>query len=109
MAAPIVSSSRATTIRGRPQVIHFKQLLVDGAVVWEEDVAGGTNGWNQVAVDVTAQAKSKAAIRLAFRLLDKRGVGNFGAHWQVRDLHTENLQLAADPRRNRPLLFRHGI
>ena len=24
---------------------HFKQLLVDGAVVWEEDVAGGPNGW----------------------------------------------------------------
>ena len=75
---------------------HFKQLLVDGAVVWEDDVAGGTNGWYKVAVDITAQAKDKAAVGLAFRLFDKRGVGNFGVHWQVRDLRTENLQLAVD-------------
>ena len=35
---------------------HFKQLLVNGAVAWEEDVAGGSNAWRQVTVDVADAA-----------------------------------------------------
>ena len=33
---------------------HYKQLLLDGTVVWEEDVAGGSPTWHKVTVDVTA-------------------------------------------------------
>ena len=55
---------------------HFKQLLLNGKVIWEEDVAGGTNGWRDVAIEFSAAAAGKA--ELAFRLFDKHGVGNFG-------------------------------
>ncbi len=74
---------------------HFKQLLVNETVVWEADVAGGTNAWGEVTVDVTAAAQGKTNLTLAFRLLDKQGVSNFGVRWQVKDLQAEGLKLAA--------------
>ena len=74
---------------------HFKQLLVNDTVVWEADVAGGTNAWAEVMVDVTAAAQGKTNLTLAFRLLDKKGVSNFGVRWQVKDLQAEGLKLAA--------------
>jgi hypothetical protein len=74
---------------------HFKQLLMNDTVVWEEDVAGGTNAWAEVMVDVTAAAQGKTNLTLAFRLLDKKGVSNFGVRWQVKDLQAEGLDLAA--------------
>ena len=58
---------------------HFKQLLIDGKVVWEEDVAGNPDGSQEVVVDVTDLARGKASLTLAFRLLEKQGVGNFSA------------------------------
>jgi hypothetical protein len=75
---------------------HFKQLLVDDAVVWEEDVAGGSANWQQVSVDVTRNARGRTNLVVAFRLLDKKGVSNFGVRWTVGKLSAENLQLAAD-------------
>lgn len=74
---------------------HFKQLLVNDTVVWEADVAGGTNAWGEVAVDVTAAAQGKTNLTVAFRLLDKKGVSNFGVRWRVKDLWAEGLRLAA--------------
>jgi len=75
---------------------HFKQLLVDGAVVWEEDVAGGAAGWRHIAVDVTEHVRGKTSATVAFRLLDKQGVSNFGLRWHLGGLRAENLQPAAD-------------
>lgn len=75
---------------------HFKQLLVNDSVVWEEDVAGGTNGWREVHVDVSKQARVKSPVKIAFRLLDKNHVGNFGVRWQLKDLRAEGLQLSAN-------------
>lgn len=75
---------------------HFKQLLVDGEVVWEEDVAGGTPAEREITVDVTKQVRSKQAVTLSFRMLDKKGVSNFGVRWLLRDLKVEGLQLSAD-------------
>jgi hypothetical protein len=77
---------------------HFKQLLVDGAVVWEEDVAGGAAAWRTIRVDVTGQVRGKSRVTVAFRLLDKQGVSNFGVRWHVDHFGAENLQLAADTR-----------
>jgi uncharacterized protein YfiM (DUF2279 family) len=74
---------------------HFKQLLVNGAVAWEEDVAGGSNAWHEVTVDVTAAARGRTNLTLAFCLLDKKGVSNFGVRWQLKDLQVEGLKLAA--------------
>ena len=73
---------------------HFKQLLVNGIVVWEEDVAGGTNAWRQVAVDVSSAARGSTNLTLAFRLLDKKGVSNFGVRWAVKVLYAGGLGLA---------------
>ena len=89
------ASASGTTSLAPTAGYHFKQLLVNGAVVWEEDVAGGTNAWREVTVDVTAAAQGKTNLTIAFRLLDKKGVSNFGVRWQVKDLQAEGLRLAA--------------
>ena len=89
------ASASGTTSRRTTAGYHFKQLLVNGAVVWEEDVAGGSNAWREVTVDVTAAARGRTNLTVAFRLLDKKGVSNFGVRWQVKDLQTEGLRLAA--------------
>ncbi|HEY5912042.1 MAG TPA: hypothetical protein VJA21_15670, partial [Verrucomicrobiae bacterium] len=75
---------------------HFKQVLVDSKPVWEEDVAGGPTGWRQIQVDVTQAVQGRSNVTIAFRLLDKRGVSNFGVRWQLDKLRAENLQFAAD-------------
>lgn len=72
---------------------HFKQLLMDGMVVWEEDVAGGSPAWRKIAVDVTEHVHGKTSVIVAFRLLDKKGVSNFGVHWSLSQLQAEGLQL----------------
>ncbi len=75
---------------------HSKQVLVNDKVVWEEDVAGGRNAWREVTVDVTPAVQGATNLTLAFRLLDKKGVSNFGVRWQVKDLQADGLKLAAD-------------
>lgn len=75
---------------------HYKQLLVDGSVVWEQDVAGGKDGWQEVTVDITRAVRGKSRITLEFRLFDKKPVGNFGVKWRIADLRTDGLQIDAD-------------
>ena len=82
--------------RGPTAGYHFKQLLVDDAVAWEADVAGGEVDGREVAVDVGPYVRGKAVVRLTFRLLEKKGVGNFGVRWDLGDSRTEGLRPAAD-------------
>jgi hypothetical protein len=106
----VLASQSATALPGGPKRLrfrerddftaqtsgyHFKQLLVNGAVVWEEDVAGGSNAWSEVAVDVTTAARAGTNLTIAFCLLDKKGVSNFAVRWQVKDLQVEGLRPAA--------------
>lgn len=84
------------SITGPTVGYHYKQLLIGGEVAWEEDVAGGTTDWHDVDVDVTAHVRGKSDVTLAFRLFDKKGVSNYAVEWQVTDLRTEHLRLAAD-------------
>lgn len=77
---------------------HYKQLLVNDDVVWEEDAAGGVSGWRKVTVDLTQRVRGKTNVALALRLLDKKGVSNFPLQWRVKDLRAQNLELAADHR-----------
>lgn len=56
---------------------HFIQVLIDGAVVVERDVAGGGD-WGALTADVTNALSGKTAATLTLRLYEKRGVGNFG-------------------------------
>ncbi|MCX6901097.1 MAG: hypothetical protein NT105_20680 [Verrucomicrobia bacterium] len=82
--------------RGATAGYHFKQLLVDDAVVWEQDAAVGGPSWQDVTVDLTDAVRGKENVTLAFRLFDKKGVSNFGVRWQLRDLRAEGLRVAAD-------------
>lgn len=75
---------------------HFKQLLVNNSVAWEEDVVSGSNVWREIKVDVTDPVRDQSMINIAFRLLDKKGVSNFGVRWQLKDLRVEGLKLSAD-------------
>lgn len=75
---------------------HFKQLLVNDSVVWEEDVAGGTNGWRKIDIDVSEHARGKSPLNLAFRLLDRKGVSNFGVRWRLKELRAEGLKLSVN-------------
>lgn len=75
---------------------HFKQLLVDGTVVWEEDVAGGPADWRTVTVDLTEQVRGKTEVTVAFRLFDKQGVSTFGVRWRLSEWRAEGLQATAD-------------
>jgi hypothetical protein len=75
---------------------HFKQLLINDSVVWEEDVAGGTNSWQEVKVDVSDSSRGKSNVKIAFRILDKKGVSNFGVRWQLKDLRAHGLRPSAN-------------
>lgn len=92
--------------RGKTAGYHFKQLLVDDTVVWEQDVEGGDSKWQDVEVDVTGAVRGKENVALAFRLFDRKGVSNFGVRWQLRDLRTEGLKVAADFRESKPWTVR---
>ena len=93
--APRLSFRERDDYTGPTAGYHFKQLLVNGAIAWEEDVAGGSNAWREIAVEVPGAARGSTNLTIAFRLLDKQGVGNFGVRWQVKDLQADGLALAA--------------
>ncbi|KWX04781.1 hypothetical protein TH66_06330 [Carbonactinospora thermoautotrophica] len=65
---------------------HFKQLLVDGKVVWEQDVAADPLGYRQVTVDLTKHLRGEEEATLTFRLYDKRGVRSFWVDVWVDDV-----------------------
>ena len=86
---------------------HFKQLLVDDKVVWEEDVGGKKPKQQEVSVDVSRYAHGKANVNLTFRLFEKKPVYNFGVRWRFKDLQTEGLEPAADFRKPEKWLASH--
>lgn len=81
---------------GKTAGYHVKQLLVDDHVVWEQDVAGGGTDWHDVSIDISGQVRGKTKVTLAFRLLDKQPVGNFGVVWRLADLRAGGLHVDAD-------------
>lgn len=84
------------SFQGPTKGYHFMQLLVDGQVAWEEDVAGGAVGWQHRSVDIGSYVQNKANVALTFRLLDKKGVSHFGVCWDLADISAEGLETAAD-------------
>lgn len=102
LAARVTPASRCSVrfreqddFTGPTSGYHFKQLLLDDVVVWEEDVAGGTAGWRDMEVDLAGKLPGRTNVTLAFRLVDRKGVSNFGVRWRVRDLRTEGLEPVA--------------
>jgi hypothetical protein len=80
---------------------HFKQLLLNGRLVWEEDIADDNKKTilREVTVDVSRYAHDKTHIDLTFRLFEKNAVSNFSVRWYLKDLQTEGLEPAADFRK----------
>lgn len=75
---------------------HFKQVLVDGEVAWEEDVAGGKDEWSDVSVDITKLAAGKKEVTLAIRFYARKGCGDFGVCWTIDGLRAEGLEFAKE-------------
>jgi hypothetical protein len=50
------------------------QMLIDGNVVWEDDVAGDEGGWQHLVMDVGKWVEGKEAVDLAFRLQADKAV-----------------------------------
>jgi len=76
---------------GKTSRYHWMELLLDGEVIWEADVAGGDTDWRKVTVDLTRylkEAKRKRVGRntyredtkyeITFRVFDRRSVTRFG-------------------------------
>lgn len=57
---------------------HFKQVLIDGVVVWDMDVtADAANSWLSASFDVTPYLTGKSSVNLELRLYDKVAVSNY--------------------------------
>ncbi|RZQ65565.1 hypothetical protein [Amycolatopsis suaedae] len=57
---------------------HTKQVLVDGKVVWESDVADpGGHGYVERTVDLSDALRGKHTALLTLRVFERNGVGNF--------------------------------
>jgi PKD repeat protein len=59
--------------RGTRQDFYTKQALLDGVVVWEDDVAQN-EGWDHVSLDVAAQVEGKESVELGFRVVSETAV-----------------------------------
>lgn len=54
---------------------HFKQVLADETVIWEDDVAGDEGGFAKALAVFTPESEN---IVFTLRVYDKKGVSNFG-------------------------------
>jgi hypothetical protein len=73
---------------------HTKQVLIDGAVVWESDVVDGTvHDFDSHTVDVTDAVRGKTEVEVTLRLYESRGVGNYPVDVTFDDLSARGLVL----------------
>jgi hypothetical protein len=59
---------------------HFKQVLIDDAVVWQQDSGVNPTGrtpWEEVVLDLSPYLAGKTSANLTLRLYENNGVGNF--------------------------------
>ena len=64
---------------------HFKQLLIDDQIAWEEDVAGGEKAWQTVEISLTPFVSQKTHITLTLRVYDRKRVSNFPVLVEIQD------------------------
>ncbi|WP_238500338.1 hypothetical protein [Streptosporangium sp. KLBMP 9127] len=79
-----------------PAGYHMKQLLLNGKVVWERDVAADNYAWGQATIDLTAKLAGSTSATLQWRLYERKGVGNNFVDVRVDDIVATGLQLS-DP------------
>jgi pimeloyl-ACP methyl ester carboxylesterase len=79
------------TYTGSTAGYHWMELLLDGEMIWEADVAGGDTEWRKVSLDLSRYLKEKKRTRIGrneyreeknyaitFRVFERRGVNRFG-------------------------------
>jgi hypothetical protein len=80
-----------------PAGYHMKQLLLDGQVIWQRDVAADpVNEWQRTTIDLTAKLAGATSAKLQWRLYESKGVGDNFVDVGVDDIAATNLQLS-DP------------
>jgi len=65
---------------------HFKEILVDGQVVWEEDVANGDRSWRTTELDLRGVVQGKSEVEIDIRVYDRLAVSNFGIEMEFLEL-----------------------
>jgi hypothetical protein len=78
-----------------PKGYHIEQFLVDGHVVWNEDVAddGAFKPPHKVSLDLTKYFQGKDSVRVAFRLYEKHGVGNYSVLVNIGSVKGEGFNI----------------
>jgi pimeloyl-ACP methyl ester carboxylesterase len=79
------------TYTGKTARYHWMELLLDGEVIWESDVAGGDTEWMKVSLDLTRYLKDGKRVKIGrdqyreeknytitFRVFERNGVNRFG-------------------------------
>lgn len=92
----VIRFSQRDDYTGPTTGYHFKQLLIDRLVVWEEDVGGGDRSWREVAVDVTSRTAGKTYAQVTFRVYDRKAVSNFGVNVEISAIRFEGLDEDGD-------------
>ena len=64
---------------------HFKQVLLNDVVLWEDDVAGD-EGWQHVQIPITFDSGDN---RITLRVYEKQAVGGFSVHVWWDDVRIE--------------------
>lgn len=74
---------------------YEKQLLVDGQVVWQRDVAADeADVWYPETVDLTSALQGRTSAALTFRLSNPRGVHNFAITVSLADVTGAGITIA---------------
>ncbi|NBE97631.1 hypothetical protein FE391_28425 [Nonomuraea sp. KC401] len=79
-----------------PAGYHVKQLLLNGKVVWQQDVAANDHAWQRATVDLTAELAGANSAKLEWRLYERKGVTSYFTDVSVDDIVATGLQLS-DP------------
>jgi dienelactone hydrolase len=76
---------------GKTKSYHWMELLLDGEVIWEADVAGGDTDWRKVSLDLSRylqeakrqrigrnKYREEKSYKITFRAFERNGVNRFG-------------------------------
>ena len=69
-----------------------KQVLVDGEVVWEDDVAG-SEGWQRVNIDISDRVSGQEDVELAVRVVAETSITNPAEQLIEMFVHIDNLSI----------------
>ncbi|WP_326640496.1 hypothetical protein OIE67_14650 [Nonomuraea fuscirosea] len=93
---------------GHPAGYHVKQLLLNGRVVWQQDVTADGTAWQRVTVDLTAALAGATSATLEWRLYERKGVSDYFVDAGVDDIVATGLQLS-DPGVENAVVWTAGL